>query len=180
MGWIDSFMKFLGELWKWSDEPVNTPPQATTMPQETSKPISSNPIPPMNPDTLLPWNTTESLTHENWHNVRVICDLVGLTYSQKEILTACVWQESDFMTSPRPNQNKLKNGTVWSADYGIVQVNDYYNIGPGKPFPTIQYVLDNPEACIRWMAGILKSTGRLQPWASYTTGAYKKYLGKTL
>jgi hypothetical protein len=182
-------MDFLRKLWAaltqgWEQEYdpeiqyIPLPPLKTA-PMPPTAPLPPKPL-PMNPDTLLPWNTTSSLSHENYHNVRVICDLVGLTYAQKEILTACVWQESDFMTNPRPNQNKTLSGKVWSTDYGIVQVNDYYNIGTGKPFPNVQYVLNNPEACVRWMAGIMKSTGKLQPWASYTTGAYKKYLGKTL
>lgn len=159
------------------DMPLEPP----KLPQEPS--IPANP-PPMNPDELLPWNTTTRLSHENWHNVRALCDLEGLSHEQKEVLTACVWRESEFMTNPRPNQNKLKDGTVWSSDFGIVQVNDYWNIGPGKPFPTVQFVINSPEACVRWMARYYKQHGNLgvgsSGWASFTTGAYKQFLGKTL
>lgn len=174
---LNSFQPTAGSTYDYFEEEIQSIEKEITnitnhtMPEQTLNP---------NPDALLPWNTTQSFSHENFHNVRDICDLEGLTYEQKEILTACVWQESEFMTSPRPNQNKLQDGTVWSSDFGIVQVNDYFNIGEGKPFPSVEYVITNPEACVRWMARIYKTTGALQPWASFTTGAYKAHLGKTL
>lgn len=140
------------------------PPKAS--PQDASKPPTS---PLTTPDFSTPQNA--------FHSTRVLCDEMGLTYGQKNILCACVFQESEFHVNPRPNQNKdPKTGQVWSTDYGIVQVNDHFHIGKGKDFPSVQYVLDNPEACIRWMIGIYKATGALQPWSSFSTGAYKKWL----
>lgn len=182
MNWWAKWVEAVEEAWVFifTNKNDTKEPTVTPYPNPFIQVIPKPATPPMNPDTLLPWNTTASLSHENWHNVRVLCDLGGLTFNEKEILTACVWQESWFMTNPKPNQNKLHDGTVWSTDFGIVQVNDYYNIGAGKPFPSVQYVLDNPEACVKWMVGIMKNTGRLQPWASYTTGVYKTHLGKTL
>lgn len=111
---------------------------------------------------------------------RIMCDEMGLTKRQKDILCACIFQESRFMNrypngKPVINQNK-KNGQVWSTDYGIIQVNDYWHIGPGKTFPSVAYVMDNPDKMVRWMVREMKRTGRLQPWSSYVSGAYKQWL----
>lgn len=136
-------------------------------------PAPSTPAPAPLPAEIYSWGTPK----DAWHSVRVICDEMGLTYAQKNIVCACIYQESRFLTNPKPNQNKdPKTGLVWSTDYGIVQVNDHFHIGPGKDFPSVQYVLDNPEKCVRWMVGIMKATGRLQPWSSYTSGAYLEWL----
>lgn len=147
------------------------------LPALSAPTMPETPIDIEHTDTMYPdWNTTAHARH----NVRVVCDLEGLTVDQKNILTACVANESGFLTHPKPNQNKDKNGVVWSTDWGIVQVNDYWNIGAGKQFPSVQYVLDNPEACVRWMARYYKQQGNLgegsSGWASYTSGAYKHYL----
>lgn len=151
-------------------------------PQNTS----SQPVTVSNPTTTTPTVPVASTGQikPDWGNrrgarkaTRVLCDLSGLTLAQKNDICACIFQESGFLTNPRPNQNKDKTtGKVWSTDYGIVQVNDYYNIGAGKAFSTVEYVLDNPAACVQWMINIYKSTGALQPWSSWTSGAYKQWL----
>lgn len=150
-------------------------------PKPKPMPIEPEPLPePEAPVVVVPpkpvgllWGTQK----EAWHSVRVLCDEAGLTYAQKNIVCACVYQESGFLTNPKPNQNKdPKTGHVWSTDYGIAQVNDYWHIGPGKTFPSVQYVLDNPEKVMRWMISVMKKTGALQPWSSYVTGAYLKWL----
>ena len=109
-----------------------------------------------------------------YHSVRVICDEMGLTVEQKNILCACIYQESQFM-----NGAVGKNKT--STDWGLVQVNDTpgWHIGPGLRFSSVQDVLDHPEKAVRWMVSVMKNTGKLQPWASYTSGAYKKWLVPT-
>jgi hypothetical protein len=133
----------------------------------------------------VPESEPEALSFETpklaFHAVRVICDELGLSLVQKNTLCACVYQESAFMNYrapgvPMTNPNKDKTGKVWSTDYGICQVNDYFHIGPGKDFPSVAYVLANPEKVVRWMAGIMKRTGGLAPWASYSSGAYHQWL----
>ncbi len=140
-------------------------------------PIKSIPVLPIiNPIMPLLWDTPQHA----WHATRVMCDNAGLTFTQKNILCACVYQESGFLTNPKPNQNKdPKTGQVWSTDYGIVQVNDHFHIGIGKDFPSVEYVIDNPDKCIQWMIDTYKKTGSLQPWSSFSTGAYKKWLPLT-
>lgn len=131
----------------------------------------------MDPDSYMyPWDTPE----HNYHNVRVLCDLGGLTLEQKNILCECIYQESGFYnyepdSAPVQFHNKDKTGVTWSTDWGICQVNDYFNTGTGKPFPSIDYVMQNPDKVVEWMVNIYKTTGGLQPWSSYTSGAYKKW-----
>lgn len=109
------------------------------------------------------------------HNVRALCDLGGLTLYQKDVLSSCVEVESNFEINAE-HQNKNSAGTVLSTDYGIVQINDYYHIGPGKDFPSVAYVLANPGACVQWMVKYYKTYGNLNPWVSWTSGAYLTFM----
>lgn len=128
----------------------------------------------MNPDVLLPdW----SIIPAAHHNVRAICDLEGLDHEQKQILTACVYVESGFDINA-VHYNKNGQGEITSTDFGIVQVNDYWHIGSGKDFPTVDYVMSHPEECVRWMARYYKQHGNLNAWVSFSAGLYQKYLGK--
>lgn len=132
------------------------------LPQETAT----------NQDTLgSDWGNTV-VAH---HNVRALCDLEGLSFEQKETLTACVYQESRFDINAK--HENIVDGKVSSTDWGIVQVNDYFHIGPGKDFPSVEYVLSHPEECVRWMCKLFKA-GQANLWSSYSTGAYKQWLGK--
>ncbi len=119
------------------------------------------------------WDTQ----YHNWHNVRVLCDKAGLSWQKKNIISACIYQESRFNNKAK-NRNKNANGKVWSTDWGIVQVNDYWHIGKTKTFPSVKYVLDNPEMCVAWMIAEYKK-GNLKQWSSYSTGAYKKWISKS-
>jgi hypothetical protein len=58
---------------------------------------------------------------------------------------------------------------VSSTDYGICQVNDYFHIGTNKDFSSAQYVLDNPEADIRFMCNYYQTHGNLNAWCSAIT-----------
>lgn len=156
------------------------PPQPVPVPEPVEVPVTpvQAPVEAPNPLTmLLPWTTQKNY----FHNVRVLCDRALLTYEQKEIVCGCIWIESRFRDyypdrTPVTNGNKDATGKVWSTDWGLVQCNDYFNIGPNKPFPTVDYVLKNPAATAAWMISTMKTTGHLQPWASYTSGAYKASL----
>lgn len=152
--------------------PPGVPEPATqpVVPQAMPEPPTPMPTPTYNFDT----------PQQAYHSTRVICDEVGLTLEQKNRLCACVYQESQFHNYvapgvPTKNENRT-NGHTWSTDWGIAQVNDYWHIGKGKDFPTLDYVMTNPDRIIRWMATILKHTGGLQPWSSYASGAYQRWL----
>ncbi len=73
--------------------------------------------------------------------------------------------------------------TNGSKDYGIVQINDFWHIGSNSKaaqageyyFPSSDYVLNNPKACIDWM---IKQwvKGRQNDWCSYRNETYKLFL----
>lgn len=177
MNWFLALIKILVQLYKDTFGPVTIPLER--QPEVYVPPVApGNPVPiitpPMNPDDLLPWNTTGSLSHENWHNVRALCDLEGLSVEQKNTLTACVWVESEFNTHARLD-NKDKVGRVWSTDLGICQWNTYFH---GKEITPDQSVND-PEFAIRLMCKYWLA-GRESQWVSFTSGAYLAHLGKTL
>lgn len=115
------------------------------------------------------WNTKENTRR----SVRTICDEEGLTVEQKNTLTATIQCESGFNTKA-VNQNK-KDGKVMSTDFGICQINSYYHIGVGKSFPTSDFVINNPEACVRWMCKMWKA-GKADLWVCHSKKMYLKYL----
>lgn len=156
------------------EEPLDPPVAPKTPP--TNLPITKpNKVPmPPNIDTLLPWNTTTSLSHENWHNVRVICDLEGLSHEQKEELCATVWGESEFNTHARLD-NKDKQGRVWSSDLGICQWNTYWHSKEITPEESI----DNPEKAVRLMCQYFLA-GNADDWVAHKSGRYLQFMGKTL
>lgn len=205
MAWLSRILAAVWAAFFPPPTPTPTAPAATIpMPQEpaTTPDQGDGTNTGTVPDTVpapaaLDWSTQKGA----YHAARVICDQVGLSYiktipvylsgrlvgrfAMKDILVACVFQESRLRSryadgTPVENSNKDRvTGEVWSTDWGIVQVNDYYNIGPGKPFASVVFVLDNPEACIRWMAEIYKTTGALKPWASFTSNAFAQWLVPT-
>ncbi len=113
------------------------------------------------------------------HSVRVLCDEMGLTVYGKNIITACIQQESNF--NPHVMGKPNHDGTI---DYGICQFNNGHNvhgvpfwIGPGAYFSSTDEVLNNPEKCVREMITQYK-LGHISWWSSYSTGAYLKYMPK--
>ena len=124
------------------------------------------------PDRLL-WDTPTNIRH----SVRVMCDSAGLSLKDKNIITACIQQESNFM--PRAIGKPNKNGTI---DFGLCQYNNGKNrlgvpywIGPGADFTDTEEVLNDPEKNVRVMIREYKA-GHIKWWASYSTGAYKRWL----
>lgn len=146
--------------------PAPVPAPIIIQPNEPSMPLQ-----PSVTELYDDWNTQAHA----YHNTRVLCDRAGLSLDHKNVLSACIWQESTFKNTAL-NRNRDSAGNVLSSDWGIAQVNDHYHIGAGKDFPSVQYVLDNPEAVIDWMIGIYKRTDGLSPWVSYSSGAYLHWL----
>jgi hypothetical protein len=149
-------------------------PQATQQPKPAlTLPLAPKPVPVASLSILqAPWSDPV-VAH---HNVRVICDQELLTYDQKEILTACVFQESAFHINAVNHNTVIEaDGTrrITSTDNGICQWNDYFH---GKEI-TPDEALHNPEKAIRLMCAYWKA-GRMKQWVSYSSGAYKKWLGK--
>ena len=121
-----------------------------------------------NVDTLVPWTGKENCRH----NVRVICDLEAFSEVMKDDLSSTVHCESNY--NPACVHPNIFNGKVSTTDYGIAQINDYWHIGEGKDFPSTQFVLDNPEACIRWMCKEFLA-GRGREWVCKLRSLNKMY-----
>jgi len=155
-----------------SNTPMETEPAAATPAAPTAAAETTAPVPTAaNPDVLIDdWTVPANAKH----NVRVLCDLAGLTFYQKDVITACITVESDFIITAE-HQNKNAAGDVLSTDYGIVQINDYYHIGPGKDFPSAAYVLANPGECVKWMIGKYQA-GEISEWVSFTSAAYLRFM----
>ena len=89
--------------------------------------------------------------------VKRVCIEEGLSNKLAEQLYKTVACESNF--NPKA-VNKNPNGT---RDIGIIQANTYWYIGPGKPIPSEDVALNDPEFCVRVMALQFKK-GRAKDW----------------
>lgn len=108
------------------------------------------------------------------HSVRVICDEMGLTVPMKNELDATVHAESSYNTKAK-NENKDGKGNLLSTDWGVAQFNDKLWIGAGKLFPDVDFVLNNPDKCIREMCSLFLE-GHADYWVAHKSGAFRKYL----
>lgn len=179
--WIESFVESLPVE---EDTAPDTLPEPENAPQSLPiiKPIEIPVMPTIpSPDSIVyDWDTQKHY----FHNVRVLCDLAGLTLLQKNIVCACIYVESQFRDyksngTPVQNWNKNEDGSIWSTDWGLVQINDwpkFKHIGVGCMFSSVEDVLTHPERSSQYMINTMKETGELQPWASYTSGVYKQHL----
>lgn len=129
--------------------------------------------PPPDKNPTLLWDTRENVRH----SIRVKCDNAGLTLHEKEIITACIRQESNF--NPKAVGKQNSNGTT---DYGLCQYNNGKNkkgvpywIGPGAVFRDTEEVLNSPEKNVDVMIQYFKY-GQISLWSSYSTGAYLKWM----
>lgn len=180
---------FLSRLLKWimpsfdrvpSDEPfipaspvVIAPTTSSTpsnLPQDEST-TQSTPTPP------LEWETP----NKAFHSTRVICDEMGLTYEQKNEVCATIMGESEFYNylpngNPTIHKNIRVDGSVGSTDWGICQINDRFNIGLGRPFPSVDFVMKNPEEAVRFMVRMYKA-GRISMWYAHQT--YQQFIPKS-
>ena len=109
---------------------------------------------PTNPDTLGADWSNKTVAH---HNVHALCDLEGLTYDEKQSLTACVYVESGFDINAINRNYAITDGVkhLTSTDFGICQWNDFYH---GKEISPDE-ALRNPEKAVRLMCRYGK-TGR--------------------
>lgn len=149
-----------------------TPMENVPTPQQ-----AANNIPPVptatNPDILvMDWSKPTNA----YHNARVLCDLAGLTVDEKNLICACIYQESRF-NNAAVCRNRNAQGIITSSDWGLCQINDYFNIGSDRVFPTVDSVVDNPQAAVQFMINEYKN-GNLKLWVSFTSGAYKQWLGE--
>ena len=109
-----------------------------------------------------------------YHATRVLCDNAGLNVNEKNLICACIYQESEFRnTAVCINRNT--QGIETSRDVGLVQVNSYWHCGPGKDFPSTDYVVAHPEEAVNWMIKCYQE-GQLKMWVSFLSKEYLKWL----
>lgn len=164
--------------------PIVVTPTPAPLPVVTPQPIPA-PKPTPVPVSPLLFDTAQNARH----SVRVLCDNSGLSivpdveiegrlYLAKDVICACIEQESNF-NNAAINQNKNTAGKVLSTDWGLCQINDFYHIGPGKDFPSVDYVVENPGAAVQFMIDCYKA-GELKLWVSYSSGAYRAFLPQSM
>lgn len=101
-----------------------------------------------------------------------VCKEKSLGIKMTSDLYKTIHCESDF--NPKCVHPNIVNGHVSSTDYGICQINDYWHIGAGKDFPSVDYVLNHPEACVRFMCDMFLA-GKARLWVCYLRGMYLNY-----
>ena len=154
-------MKFLERLFEaileWMLKPIVEP-----MPHdEPTRVVPVQPEPPK--EEVLLWDTPENARH----SVRVICDREGLTYPEKNIITAVIKAESGF------NKDATNLNQDGSKDFGICQFNSYWYV---KRMGLITEAdCFDPEKSVKLMIKRYRQ-GFLRDWVTYKDGIYKKYL----
>ena len=149
--------------------PIKTPDRGTNggevLPdsnKEVNVPVEAN--------SGLLWATPK----QAWHSVRVLCDEEGLSKSEKDLICAVIYQESEFKNGA-VCRNKDKKGNILSSDWGICQINDYWHCGKGKTFPNAEYVVANPEEAVKFMLKMYR-LGLLKLWVGFSSKAYERWL----
>lgn len=166
---IQFLIQWLKALFIQKTIPVVSTPVIPLIPQ----PMSIQPVPTPVPETpKYLWDTPQHA----YHSTRLICDEMNLSVAEKNLICSCIYQESEFHKGAigKPNHD----GTI---DYGLCQYNNGTLrgiplwIGPGAAFRDINEVLSDPEKGVRIMIKTYQA-GHLNWWASYSTGANKKWL----
>ena len=135
--------------------------------ESINPPVITPPKPELPPLQALRWETPA----EARHSVRVLCDEMGLSVPDKNILCAVIACESGFNTQAINKNNDARKST----DYGICQYNSYWYIGEGKPIASVDEALNNPEKCVRVMINQYKK-GQIKDWVCYSSGKFAKHL----
>ncbi len=165
---IDWMYDLGSKLEKWGTDWEDVVPRANYDTPVVTLNMNQTPMPPANPDALLPWTTTANCRH----NCRALADLEGLSVAQKNMMSSVIHCESNYnVNCVHPN---IVSGKTVSTDFSICQINDYYHIGAGKDFPSVEYVMTNPEACVRWMCKMVKA-GKINLWVCASKNLYTMY-----
>src|SRR6185369_11227691 len=120
---IDALIRAIADRAKLDEvEYVPHEPTPETPKSAPSEQLPVDPSPMDDLTTLRPWTTQKNY----YHNVGVLCDRVGLSFTQKDIVRRCIYVESRFRdyyadgTPIRGFNKDKKTGQVWSTDWGLV------------------------------------------------------------
>lgn len=181
MNWLLAIIGFFFPK-KKVDEMEYIPPVIIPLPPEPL-PTKPEPMP-----EVFDWTTAQGA----YHATRVLCDTMGVPYAKtylvegryyslKDIICACLFQESGFLNYKAPGvPTKFDNksgGVIWSTDWGIAQINDHkgWHIGPGLYFSSVDDVLTHPPKAVGYLIKMALA-GRLSLWSSYKFKDYVPHL----
>lgn len=167
--WLSILKSVLQSLGLIQKEVQALPQQPAPAPEKAVVAIKAD-MPPIPPTPKYLWDTVDNARH----SARVIGDEEGISIFGKDTVCATIMGESGF-NNKAINYNKGTDGKTLSTDWGICQINDAYHIGQGKDFPSVAYVLGNPDVAVRFMIRMYKA-GKLNLWVAYSSGAYRKYM----
>lgn len=178
-GWIKATLQFLADMTQSLILYLGIYRKRVQPSADVALPSQQMPVPatPVDPDSVVyPWDSQK----HNWHNVRVLCDKAKLSVADKNIICACIYQESEFfniLPSGLPVTHKNMNAAseLLSTDWGIAQINDYWHVKATPDFPSAEYIVAHPEEAVGYMIRCYKA-GNIDLWSSYVSGAYKKWL----
>lgn len=152
------------------NHPMNQEPELPGIPvapPPVSMPETTSPVPPAAPKYV--WDTRAKVIH----SCRVIMDEYHIGWKDKATICSVIEGESNF------NIHAINHNTNGSIDYGLVQMNSQYWIGPGKYFKDVDEVYTKPEKSVRFICESFLA-GRIDRWYAYTNGSYKKFLANYL
>ena len=171
---VGIFIQWLKLLQEWLGiiEKQQSPTPMVVVPPVKPQPLTA-PIPsPVTAPKYLWGSKTEAR-----HSVRVICDEMGLSLSDKNIITAVIACESGFNIKAVNRNNDARKSTDFGVSeidtqkFGIAQFNDYWY----KDLISPEDALNNPEKAVRLMITQFKK-GRLKDWVCYSSGRFSRYL----
>lgn len=150
---INKMRQVVGLLLQVIEIKKNTPePEPEPIPEPTPEPLKYD------------WSSKE----KSRYSCRVIMDEYNLRWTQKDILCAVIEAESNFNI-------KAVNDNGNSKDWGICQINDYWHVGEGKEFRSVEEILEFPEKSVHFMIRMYLA-GQLNLWTAYKNKSYQRYL----
>lgn len=91
--------------------------------------------------------------------VKRVCREEGMSIKDSDEIYRTIECESGF----NPRAKNENNDRLKTTDYGICQYNSHWYIGPGKPIPSVEVALNDPEFCVRVMCDAWRK-GRKRDW----------------
>jgi len=160
LAWIVSFIPFLK---KQVDEKIEEKKTAD-MVEKTEEKVNTENKPKVEKNK---WDTPAKACH----SFRVICDEVGLSVNEKNMLAKVLNCESGFNVKAVHKNNDARK----TIDYGIAQFNDYWY----KNLITPDEALNDPEKAVRLFISEYRS-GRLKNWVCYKSKKYLNFQSKVV
>lgn len=171
LAWLDDLIIAIFMRPSYEEDPRNNPVNQIPEPPKPVQP--AKPLPPAAPIKPAPppqtkylWDTKQRARY----SCRMVMDTFHLTWKEKDLLCAVIEAESGFIVRAVNRSN-----SDGSSDHGIVQMNSRYWIGAGKYFSSVEEVYEKPEKSVAFMCDSYKQ-GKLNRWAAYNNGSYKRYL----